>query len=151
MVNPTGTGKSYVKTVYNKLLGGWYNVRGPHQTPIGGRYNSKEEALAALRGKNPVRPLANAETRARKLFENFTGMDGAVIEVINVPALPKAVAIIGELDFVGYTTVRESVTERYKHAFRKQSRPLLCVSHDGKSLYIVGGRYHFTERGIEDR
>lgn len=37
-----------IKTIYNRLLGGWYNVRGPHQTPIGGRYDSKAEALAAL-------------------------------------------------------------------------------------------------------
>jgi hypothetical protein len=101
---------------------------------------------------NPVRPLsAGSEKSAIKLFENFTGMKGAVIEYVDVPELPRALAIIGELDFVGYTTVREGVTERYKHAFRKQSRPLLCVSHDGRSLYIVGGRYHFTERGIEDK
>lgn len=37
-----------VRTIYNKLLGGWFNVRGPHQTPIGGRYNTKAEAKAAL-------------------------------------------------------------------------------------------------------
>ena len=33
-----------VRIVYNRLLGGWYIVRGPHQTPIGGRFESKEEA-----------------------------------------------------------------------------------------------------------
>ena len=33
------------KIVYNKLLGGWYIVRGKHQTPIGGRFESKEAAM----------------------------------------------------------------------------------------------------------
>lgn len=33
-----------LRIVYNKLLGGWYIVRGPHQTPLNGRFNSKAEA-----------------------------------------------------------------------------------------------------------
>lgn len=32
------------KIVYNKLLGGWYVITGPHQTPLNGRFDSKEEA-----------------------------------------------------------------------------------------------------------
>jgi hypothetical protein len=36
------------RIVYNKLLAGWYIVRGPHQSPIGGRYATKEAAQAAL-------------------------------------------------------------------------------------------------------
>lgn len=41
-------GKNDVKVVQNKLLGGWFVVRGPHQTPIGGRFDSKQEALDSL-------------------------------------------------------------------------------------------------------
>ena len=40
-----------IKIVYNRLLGGWFIVRGPHQSPIGGRYDSKEAAQAALKAK----------------------------------------------------------------------------------------------------
>lgn len=36
------------KVVYNRILGGWYVVRGPHQTPLSGRFDSKAEALAYL-------------------------------------------------------------------------------------------------------
>jgi hypothetical protein len=36
------------RIVFNRLLGGWFIVRGRHQTPIGGRFNSKAEALAHL-------------------------------------------------------------------------------------------------------
>jgi len=38
-----------VKIVYNRLLGGWYVVRGRHQAPISGRFDSKEQAQASLR------------------------------------------------------------------------------------------------------
>jgi hypothetical protein len=56
--NPSG-----VRIVFNKLLGGWYIVRGPHQTPLGGRFNSKAEAQAHLSRKKNPRP----KTRARKM------------------------------------------------------------------------------------
>jgi hypothetical protein len=36
--------QSNVKIIHNKLLGGWFIVRGPHQTPIGGRFDTKEQA-----------------------------------------------------------------------------------------------------------
>lgn len=39
---------SAIEIVYNQLLKGWYVVRGPHQTPIGGRFDSKAEAQAWL-------------------------------------------------------------------------------------------------------
>ena len=43
-----------MKIVFNKLLNGWYIVRGRHQTPISGRFDSKEQALAHLRSRNPM-------------------------------------------------------------------------------------------------
>ena len=47
------TGAIDMKVIYNGLLGGWYIVRGAHQTPISGRFDSKEQALAHLRRHNP--------------------------------------------------------------------------------------------------
>lgn len=38
-----------VKIVHNKLLGGWYIVRGRHHTPIGGRFETKQAALDHLK------------------------------------------------------------------------------------------------------
>lgn len=43
------------KIVHNKLLGGWYVVRGPHHTPIGGRFDSREEAKAWLQEQQAKR------------------------------------------------------------------------------------------------
>jgi hypothetical protein len=39
-----------VKVVYNRLLGGWYIVRGYHQTPISGRFETRVDAVAHLKG-----------------------------------------------------------------------------------------------------
>lgn len=38
-----------IKIVYSKLLRGWYVVRGPHHTPLSGRFNTKEEAQLWLK------------------------------------------------------------------------------------------------------
>ena len=37
-----------VRIVHNRILGGWYIVRGPHQTPLSGRFDSREAAKASL-------------------------------------------------------------------------------------------------------
>jgi len=88
--------------------------------------------------------------KAIKRFSRFTGMKPAQGVRVQTESLDVGF-VVGELDFVGYTTVREGRIEAYKHKFRKQSRPLLVSSSDGKSLHIVGGRYRFTERGIVDQ
>lgn len=40
-----------VRIVFNRILGGWFIVRGPHQTPISGRFDTRSDALNHLRGK----------------------------------------------------------------------------------------------------
>lgn len=40
---------SKIRVIYNRLLGGWYIVTGPHQTPIGGRFDSRAAALVHLK------------------------------------------------------------------------------------------------------
>ena len=37
-----------IKIVYNRLLNGWYVVRGAHQTPNCGRFETKADAQAWL-------------------------------------------------------------------------------------------------------
>jgi len=41
-----------MKVIFNSLLAGWFIVS--HQTPISGRFDSKEAALAHLRKRNPL-------------------------------------------------------------------------------------------------
>jgi hypothetical protein len=43
-----------MKVIYNSILSGWFIVRGAHQTPISGRFDTRELALAHLRRRNPL-------------------------------------------------------------------------------------------------
>lgn len=57
---------SDVRIVHNKLLGGWYVVRGSADTPLSGRFNSKEEAQQWLIDRKNQRDGA---TDASEVFE----------------------------------------------------------------------------------
>jgi hypothetical protein len=37
--------------VYNRLLGGFFVVRGPHHTPISGRFDTRAQALAWINSR----------------------------------------------------------------------------------------------------
>jgi hypothetical protein len=70
--NPSSSG---VRIVYNRLLGGWYVVRGPHQTPLSGRFNSKAEAEASLtrvRGNPRGLPFKRAQAEVRAMGLTLT-------------------------------------------------------------------------------
>lgn len=96
------------------------------------------------------RPVADDVGRAALLYERFTGHDAVPIGKVRVPDLPQVATVIGECDGVLYTTVRDGVTERYKHEFRQADKPLLAVTPDGRQLLLIGGEYDFTELGIVD-
>lgn len=105
----------------------------------------------ATRRDNPETPGID---EAAKKFQEFTGHEATSLIETDFPSVKEGL-VIGELDILGYRTKREGIedgrTVSYGHRFRKKSRPLLAVSKDGKQLIIVGGRYEFTEAGIEDR
>jgi hypothetical protein len=115
--------------------------------------------MAALAGnkavkhkKNPVPPSKRVQIRnASKLYSDFSGHEASEYETLDKPILPDVMLKVGEIDFVGYTTVRDGKTEKYIHKFSKKCRPLFTVSHDGKQLFMLGGSYDFTERGIVDK
>lgn len=103
------------------------------------------------RKNNPVPASSKAAIKeAQELFSDFTGHDGKNIGKVKLPS-HKAGVVIGDCDGILYTTVRDGETESYIHKFKKNSRPLLIASHDGKTLYLIGGSFTFTDRGIVDR
>lgn len=87
---------------------------------------------------------------AQKLYEDFSGHKAAHGQKVKVN-VPRAGMVVGDLDGVLYTTVRDGQTERYVHKFRKSSKPVLVAGSNGRSLHVLGGRYEFTERGIVDQ
>lgn len=103
-------------------------------------------------GKQNPSPRVNAELdSAAKKLEDFSGHKAVRVKKTHSRSDQKTGLIVGELDLIGYRAKRDGKTERYGHHFKKNSRPLLAVSSDGKQLHVVGGRYEFTEAGIEDR
>lgn len=83
------------------------------------------------------------------LRERFTGHRTRVAGVVDMPPMPEVVAIIGPCDFIGYTVTRDGKREKYIHDFAAKDRPQMAVAADG-SLWLIGGAYDFTERGIVD-
>lgn len=100
--------------------------------------------------RNPVRRAViqqGLDNAARKL-EDFSGhAPDTVLRVTQKDF--KTGLVIGKLDGVLYSTVRDGVPEKYVHRFKRKSRPLLTANSDGNQLRIVGGRFKFTEAGIE--
>lgn len=65
--------------------------------------------------------------------------------------LPRAVMVMGHVDAILYTTTHaDGRAVPYKHKFAKGSKPLLCASTGRNQLFLIGGRYRVTERGIVD-
>lgn len=64
--------------------------------------------------------------------------------------IPKAVAVMGQLEFVGYMTTHRGRTALYIHEFAPGSRPLLCAGTGHGQLYLLKGRFKVTGRGITD-
>lgn len=88
--------------------------------------------------------------QALRLFEDFTGHDATVEGHVDIPQ-DDTLVIVGECEAIAYSATRDGETASYQHEFRKSSRPVLAVSHDGQRLYLLAGAYKFTHRGIEDR
>ena len=96
--------------------------------------------------------------QALSLYNRFSGHDGRVIARLDAsktrgvltPNKKAVLIVVGTLDFVGYTTRRDGKVESYEHEFSETARPLLATSHDGQNVYILGGEYKFTSRGIVD-
>lgn len=96
-----------------------------------------------------IQRASRAVRRAKLRFANFTGHKGEVVGTVDMPH-DDVLVIVGQLDGLLYTTVRDGKQESYVHQFAKGARPTLCVSADGKRTIVLGGKYKFTHRGYED-
>lgn len=98
--------------------------------------------------KIPAHMIAQARAAAAR-FQRFTGHKPTSknIGVLELTRKSDVVCLIGKVEGIIYSTVRDGKPERYIHEF-ENPRPVFAVSSDGKQIYIVAGRYRFTERGI---
>ena len=88
--------------------------------------------------------------QAVDLYTSFREKKPRKIKRLSVE-IPTVVACMGHVEFIGYRTTHGKKLTLYKHDFAPGSRPLLCVSANGRQLMLLGGRYKWTDRGIVDR
>ena len=88
--------------------------------------------------------------RAASLYKSFREREPRVAKSVRV-RLPRAVMVMGHVDFIGYTTTHENNRAvHYKHSFARGTKPLLCAGVGRNQLFLIGGRYRVTGRGIVD-
>lgn len=90
-----------------------------------------------------------AVTKAMKLYNDFTGENPRFIDEWQVE-IPAAAMQIGKITGIMYTTRMDGRQQEFLHEFTGRSRPILAASADGNQLFVLGGEYHFSERGIVD-
>lgn len=143
-----------------KALVKQYSILEKYKVWVAGKFVTlpvRTQKDRAMRGgskapkSNPMPRDDAALDDAARLLEDFSGHPVKHLESAYSRSSQNTGLIVGELDLIGYRATRDGKSERYGHHFKKNSRPLLAVTSDGKQLHIVGGQYEFTEAGIEDR
>jgi hypothetical protein len=87
---------------------------------------------------------------AQKLFEQFHSFAPPKTLRRRCPRLmPKVLVNLGELRGLIYRSDKEQCGRPRTFIHFMESPPLLASDPDGKQLYIVGGNYRVTSRGIE--
>lgn len=54
-----------IKVVFNRLLRGWYVVRGAHHFPLAGPFATRAEAIAWRKAPHGAKPKIDHEDRVR--------------------------------------------------------------------------------------
>jgi len=88
--------------------------------------------------------------RASRLYRGFREEAPQRAKRIAYP-VPRAVAVMGHVEFIGYVTTHRGKAHLYIHEFAPGSRPAMAAGPGRNQLYLVGGRYRVTSRGIVDR
>ena len=104
-----------------------------------------------MSGRVPPSSRVRAREKAARLYEDFTGHDASASQTIQKPIIPDVLAYIGQVTAIAYVTVRDGKIEDYIHEFSDTAGPHMCISPDGKGIWLIGGHYEFTERGIVDK
>jgi hypothetical protein len=97
---------------------------------------------------NPYQVPRSDINKAAKLYREFREQPPGRGKVLQID-WPKSLMTMGYVHDIGYDTVRDGNSEKYRHHFKAGSRPYLCADPKGQ-LFIILGRYHVTERGIVD-
>lgn len=93
--------------------------------------------------------LTGEQRRALELYRDFREEEPGKRKRVQL-SIPTHLALMGPLEFIGYRTTHARKSVLYTHEFSPGSRPMLCAGGARGELFIVGDRFHVTERGIVD-
>jgi hypothetical protein len=86
--------------------------------------------------------------RALKLYRTFR--EAEPVGKYVTARYPSALARMGVCEFIGYMTTHGGRTALYVHHFAPGSRPALYAGTGRNKLFLMGGRFTVTDRGITD-
>lgn len=98
---------------------------------------------------------AKAVKWAVNLYKKFREEPARRVGVMRAE-LPEVLMVMGRVSAIEYETTHQNdagtkrIAQGYRHTFAEGSRPLLCCAPGKNGIFVVGGRYHITERGIVD-
>jgi L-arabinose isomerase len=99
-------------------------------------------------GSPALQQVEQQLAKAKTLFETFAGSLPTQIQRKSVArSVPDVMVDLGALRGVIYTKDHQGCKQTYIH-FMDHPPRLLCDS-DGRQLYVHGGSYRITRRGIE--
>ncbi len=99
---------------------------------------------------NPRRVTAKKKSKAERLYKGFRESDPKGVEKWQIPSDTRGVKM-GRCVGIIYETTIGGSPEKYIHEFRRDAAPVLAVGENGAQLYLLGGKYRVTARGIVDR
>jgi hypothetical protein len=109
--------------------------------------------IFSIRFREPLESGRDGDSsvaRARELFERFHSFAPPQTVRKRCPRLmPKVLVNLGELRGVIYSSDKEQCGKPRTFIHFMETPPLLASDASGKQLYIVGGNYRVTARGIE--
>jgi hypothetical protein len=86
--------------------------------------------------------------RARRLFETFAGFAAPRVAIRRIDrTVPQVLVDMGALRGLVYTKDHCGTRRTYIH-FMEEPPRLMCDA-DGRQLYVLGGSYRVTHRGLE--
>jgi hypothetical protein len=96
-----------------------------------------------------TRPTESLQ-RGRGLYHGFNGFEPArVVKVHHPRVIPPVVVELGELVGLIYRSDKGQPGQPQTYIHRMEDPPRLVSNVEGTQLYIVGGSYQVTPRGIE--
>jgi hypothetical protein len=109
--------------------------------------------ILSIRSNEPVDTVQQCDSSldtARQLFEAFHSFaPSRTLRRRCRRLMPKVLVNVGELRGLIYSSDKEQCGQPRTFIHFMETPPLLATDAGGKQLYIVGGNYRITSRGIE--